>query len=232
MRTRAEPLGFEVIVGNPATELDKHEFFGVLLQYPASTGEVVDYAGIVAAAHAKKALVVVAADLLALTLLKSPGELGADVAIGTTQRFGIPLGFGGPHAAYFATLDAHKRVMPGRVVGVSIDSHGKKAYRLAMQTRAPIVPVAVIGAEEQAPAIADIKPLARLFGFPSMPLIFPHLLPLPLPVKYRIWFGEPMEFKGSADEDDDVVAGHVKKVKHTIQRMITHGLEKRTGLFF
>ncbi|SIR12153.1 glycine dehydrogenase (decarboxylating) alpha subunit /glycine dehydrogenase (decarboxylating) beta subunit [Aromatoleum tolulyticum] len=135
VRTRAEPLGFEVIVGNPATELDQHEFFGVLLQYPASTGEVIDYAGIVAAAHAKKALVVVAADLLALTLLKSPGELGADVAIGTTQRFGIPLGYGGPHAAYFATLDAHKRVMPGRVVGVSIDSHGKKAYRLAMQTR-------------------------------------------------------------------------------------------------
>jgi glycine dehydrogenase len=135
VRTRAEPLGFEVIVGNPATDLDQHEFFGVLLQYPASTGEVVDYAGIVAAAHAKKALVVVAADLLALTLLKSPGELGADVAIGTTQRFGVPLGYGGPHAAYFATLDAHKRVMPGRVVGVSIDSHGKKAYRLAMQTR-------------------------------------------------------------------------------------------------
>ena len=135
VRTRAEPLGFEVIVGNPATELDAHEFFGVLLQYPASTGEVVDYAAIAAAAHAKKALVVVAADLLALTLLKSPGELGADVAIGTTQRFGIPLGYGGPHAAYFATRDAHKRVMPGRVVGVSIDSHGKKAYRLAMQTR-------------------------------------------------------------------------------------------------
>ncbi|TAH45100.1 MAG: glycine dehydrogenase (aminomethyl-transferring) [Betaproteobacteria bacterium] len=135
VRTRAEPLGFEVIVGNPATELDAHEFFGVLLQYPASTGEVIDYAAIVAAAHAKKALVVVAADLLALTLLKSPGELGADVAIGTTQRFGVPLGYGGPHAAYFATRDAHKRVMPGRVVGVSIDSHGKPAYRLAMQTR-------------------------------------------------------------------------------------------------
>ena len=135
VRTRAEPLGFEVIVGNPATELDAHEFFGVLLQYPASTGEVIDYAAIVAAAHAKRALVVVAADLLALALLKSPGELGADVAIGTTQRFGVPLGYGGPHAAYFATRDAHKRVMPGRVVGVSIDSHGKPAYRLAMQTR-------------------------------------------------------------------------------------------------
>ena len=135
VRTRAEPLGFEVIVGDAATELAAHEVFGVLLQYPASTGEVVDYAAIVAAAHHKKALVVVAADLLALTLLKPPGEFGADVAIGSTQRFGIPMGFGGPHAAYFATRDEHKRVMPGRVVGVSIDSHGKKAYRLAMQTR-------------------------------------------------------------------------------------------------
>ncbi|MBS0510062.1 MAG: aminomethyl-transferring glycine dehydrogenase [Proteobacteria bacterium] len=135
VRTRAEPLGFDVIVGNPATELAAHEFFGVLLQYPATTGEVIDYSAIVDAAHAKKALVVVAADLLALTLLKPPGEFGADVAIGTTQRFGVPLGFGGPHAAYFATLDAHKRVMPGRVVGVSIDSHGDMAYRLAMQTR-------------------------------------------------------------------------------------------------
>ncbi|WP_454457668.1 aminomethyl-transferring glycine dehydrogenase [Thauera phenylacetica] len=135
VRTRAEPLGFEVIVGDAATELAAHEVFGVLLQYPASTGEVSDYAAIVAAAHDKKALVVVAADLLALTLLKPPGEFGADVAIGSTQRFGIPMGFGGPHAAYFATRDEHKRVMPGRVVGVSIDSHGKKAYRLAMQTR-------------------------------------------------------------------------------------------------
>ena len=135
VRTRAEPLGFEVIVGDAATELAAHEAFGVLLQYPASTGEVIDYAAIVAAAHDRKALVVVAADLLALTLLKPPGEFGADVAIGSTQRFGIPMGFGGPHAAYFATRDEHKRVMPGRVVGVSIDSHGKKAYRLAMQTR-------------------------------------------------------------------------------------------------
>ena len=135
VRTRAEPLGIEVVVGDAATDLASLECFGVLLQYPASSGEVVDYAGIAAAAHARKALVVVAADLLSLTLLKPPAEFGADVAIGTTQRFGVPLGYGGPHAAYFATLDAHKRVMPGRVVGVSIDSHGDKAYRLAMQTR-------------------------------------------------------------------------------------------------
>ena len=135
VRTRAEPLGIEVVVGDPATQFEGCDAFGVLLQYPASTGEVIDYAAIVAAAHAKQALVVVAADLLALTLLRPPGEFGADVAIGTTQRFGVPLGYGGPHAAYFATRDAYKRVMPGRLVGVSIDSHGDRAYRLAMQTR-------------------------------------------------------------------------------------------------
>ncbi|MBU3740008.1 MAG: aminomethyl-transferring glycine dehydrogenase, partial [Rhodoferax sp.] len=135
IRTRAEPLGVQVIVGNPATDLADSDVFGVLLQYPASTGGLSDPSALIAAAHARKALVVVAADLLSLTLLKPPGELGADVAIGTTQRFGVPLGFGGPHAAYFATLDAHKRVMPGRIVGVSIDSHGKRALRLAMQTR-------------------------------------------------------------------------------------------------
>jgi glycine dehydrogenase len=135
LRTRAEPLGIELRVGDAARELADLEFFGVLLQYPASDGEVRDCAALVATAHAKQALVVVAADLLSLTLLKPPGEFGADVAVGTTQRFGVPMGFGGPHAAYFATRDAHKRVMPGRVVGVSIDKHGAPAYRLAMQTR-------------------------------------------------------------------------------------------------
>jgi glycine dehydrogenase len=134
VRTRAEPIGIEVVVGDHK-ELDKHDCFGVLLQYPALDGEIHDYADTVAKAHAKNALVVVAADLLALTLLKAPGEFGADVAIGSAQRFGVPLGYGGPHAAYFATHDANKRLMPGRVVGVSIDSHGDKAYRLAMQTR-------------------------------------------------------------------------------------------------
>ena len=135
IRTRAAPVGIEVVVGDHATELADLEYFGLLLQYPASGGEVHDYAEVCSAAHAKKALVVVAADLLSLTLLKPPGEFGADVAIGSTQRFGVPLGYGGPHAAYFATHDANKRVMPGRVAGVSIDSHGEKAYRLAMQTR-------------------------------------------------------------------------------------------------
>ncbi len=113
-----------------------------------------------------------------------------------------------------------------------LGSFGTGFMRLALETKSPIVPVAVIGAEEQAPAVADIKPLARLLGFPAVPIIFPQLVPLPLPVKYRIWFGEPMEFKGHHDDDDDVVAGHVKKVKHTIQRMIAHGLERRRSLFF
>jgi 1-acyl-sn-glycerol-3-phosphate acyltransferase len=113
-----------------------------------------------------------------------------------------------------------------------LSSFGHGFMRLALETKSPIVPVALIGAEEQAPAVADIRPLARLLGFPAMPIIFPQLVPLPLPVKYRIWFGEPLEFKGSADEDDDVVAGHVKKVKHTIQRMIASGLERRRSVFF
>jgi glycine dehydrogenase len=135
VRTRAEPIGINVVVGDHRTALDDLDCFGVLLQYPALDGDVHDYADIVAKAHAKNALVVVAADLLALTLLKAPGEFGADVAVGCAQRFGVPLGYGGPHAAYFATKDANKRVMPGRVVGVSIDSHGNPAYRLALQTR-------------------------------------------------------------------------------------------------
>jgi len=122
-------------VGDHRTALDGLDCFGVLLQYPALNGEIHDYAATVAKAHAKDALVVVAADLLALTLLTPPGEFGADVAIGSAQRFGVPLGYGGPHAAYFATKDANKRVMPGRMVGVSIDSHGNPAYRLALQTR-------------------------------------------------------------------------------------------------
>ncbi len=135
VRTRAEPIGIDVVVGDHRRDLENVDCFGVLLQYPAIDGEIHDYAQTVAAVHAKDALVVVAADLLALTLLTPPGEFGADVAIGSAQRFGVPLGYGGPHAAYFATKDAFKRLMPGRVVGVSIDSHGDKAYRLALQTR-------------------------------------------------------------------------------------------------
>ncbi|HJV50162.1 MAG TPA: aminomethyl-transferring glycine dehydrogenase [Noviherbaspirillum sp.] len=135
VRTRAEPIGVQVVVGDHRKDLDATDCFGVLLQYPALDGEIHDYKDTVAKAHAKDALVVVAADLLALAVLTPPGEFGADVAIGSAQRFGVPLGYGGPHAAYFATRDANKRLMSGRVVGVSIDSRGDKAYRLALQTR-------------------------------------------------------------------------------------------------
>ena len=135
LRTRAEPLGIEVVVGDERELGEVSAFFGALLQYPASNGEVFDYRELVERLHAANALVAVAADLLALTLLTPPGEFGADVAIGSAQRFGVPLGFGGPHAAYFSTRDAFKRDMPGRLVGVSIDRFGKTALRLAMQTR-------------------------------------------------------------------------------------------------
>ena len=135
LRTRAEPLGIEVVVGDEGELSDLSPFFGALLQYPASNGDVFDYRDLVERFHAANALVAVAADLLALTLLTPPGEFGADVAIGSAQRFGVPLGFGGPHAAYFSTRDAFKRDMPGRLVGMSVDRHGKPALRLAMQTR-------------------------------------------------------------------------------------------------
>lgn len=135
LRTRAEPLGIEVVVADESQLTDVSAFFGALLQYPASNGDLFDYRELVERFHAANALVAVAADLLALTLLTPPGELGADVAIGSAQRFGVPLGFGGPHAAYFSTRDAYKRDMPGRLVGVSIDRFGKTALRLAMQTR-------------------------------------------------------------------------------------------------
>nr|WP_136475451.1 aminomethyl-transferring glycine dehydrogenase [Pseudomonas sp. DG56-2] len=137
IRTRAEPLGIEVVVGDDA-QLAKDSldgYFGLLLQYPASNGDIADHRELVQRAHTAGALVAVAADLLALTLLMPPGEFGADVVLGSAQRFGVPLGFGGPHAAYFATRDSFKRDMPGRLVGVSIDRFGKPALRLAMQTR-------------------------------------------------------------------------------------------------
>ncbi|WP_339486263.1 aminomethyl-transferring glycine dehydrogenase [Pseudomonas sp. EL_65y_Pfl2_R95] len=135
LRTRAEPLDIEVVVGDEAEITDASAYFGALLQYPASNGDIFDYRALVERFHAANALVAVAADLLALTLLTPPGEFGADVALGSAQRFGVPLGFGGPHAAYFATRDAFKRDMPGRLVGVSVDRFGKPALRLAMQTR-------------------------------------------------------------------------------------------------
>jgi glycine dehydrogenase len=135
VQTRAKPLGIEVVVGDfPQFKFDE-AVFGALVQYPATDGAIFDYESFAKAAHDAGALLVVAADILALTLLKPPGEFGADVAVGSTQRFGVPLGFGGPHAAYFATRDAYKRHMPGRLVGVSHDTTGRPGYRLALQTR-------------------------------------------------------------------------------------------------
>ncbi|MBK7792432.1 MAG: aminomethyl-transferring glycine dehydrogenase [Betaproteobacteria bacterium] len=134
LRTRAEPLGIEIVVG-PAAAAASAGAFGVLLQYPGADGEVRDDAARVAAVHAAGGFVVVAADLLALTLLKPPGEWGADVVVGSAQRFGVPMGYGGPHAGYLATRDDFKRSMPGRLVGVTVDAAGTPAYRLALQTR-------------------------------------------------------------------------------------------------
>ncbi len=136
VQTRAAPLGIEVVVGDVATLVDSHEaFFGALVQVPATDGSIADYRGLAEKVHAKQALLCVAADILALTLLVPPGEWGADIVFGSTQRFGMPMGCGGPHAAFFACRDALKRSMPGRLVGVSIDAHGHPAYRLALQTR-------------------------------------------------------------------------------------------------
>ncbi|MFN2542859.1 MAG: aminomethyl-transferring glycine dehydrogenase [Chthoniobacterales bacterium] len=135
VQTRAKPLGIEVKIDNHARFKFDDSVFGALVQYPATDGAIYDYSEFVRQAHAVGALVVVAADILALTLLKPPDEFGADVAVGSTQRFGVPLGFGGPHAAYFATRDQYKRYMPGRLVGVSHDAEGRPAYRLALQTR-------------------------------------------------------------------------------------------------
>ena len=135
IQTRAAHMDIQVVVGNPYTDLDKHDIFGVQLQYPGTYGSIGDIASIIQQAKQQKAMVSVAADLLALVLLKSPGELGADITLGNTQRFGVPMGFGGPHAAYFATNTKLKRSIPGRIIGVSVDSRGNQALRMAMQTR-------------------------------------------------------------------------------------------------
>jgi glycine dehydrogenase len=135
LRTRAEPLGWHLVIGDPLADLDHADVFGALLQYPGTSGAVRDLRPAIATLHSKGALAVVAADLLALTLIASPGELGADIAVGSAQRFGVPMGYGGPHAAYMAVRDALKRSLPGRLVGQSIDSRGQPAFRLALQTR-------------------------------------------------------------------------------------------------
>jgi glycine dehydrogenase len=134
MKTRAEPLGIDVVVGD-LSELAPETVFGAIFQYPGTNGEIRDFTPEIAALHAAGAIGIVAADPLMLTLLKEPGAMGADIAVGNTQRFGVPMAYGGPHAAYLACHDNHKRAMPGRLVGVSIDARGNKAYRLALQTR-------------------------------------------------------------------------------------------------
>ncbi|MBT7728393.1 MAG: aminomethyl-transferring glycine dehydrogenase, partial [Planctomycetaceae bacterium] len=135
LATRAEPLGIDLIIGDVAEMADKQKYFGVLVQYPNTEGDVPDWHGLAERVHENNALLCVAADPLSLTLLTPPGEWGADIVVGSTQRFGMPMGCGGPHAAYFACRDTFKRSLPGRLVGVSVDATGRPAYRLALQTR-------------------------------------------------------------------------------------------------
>ena len=134
MKTRAEPLGIKIVVGDPDT-LKADKYYAAIFQYPGTFGHLTDFTKKISELHEAKALAIVIADPLALTLLKAPGEMGADIAVGSTQRFGVPMGFGGPSAAYMSCKDAYKRAMPGRIVGVSRDSRGHKAYRLSLQTR-------------------------------------------------------------------------------------------------
>ncbi len=135
VQTRAEPIGIDVVVGDYLVDIEKGEFFAGLLQYPGASGEIRDYTNAINQLKSRNTVVVMAADPLALTLLKPPGEMGADIVIGSTQRFGVPMGFGGPHAAYMATHDKYKRLLPGRLIGSTIDANGNLAYRMALQTR-------------------------------------------------------------------------------------------------
>jgi len=134
VKERAEMFGFDVVIA-PANEAPEHDIFGALIQYPSATGEVVDISDLIEKIHAKKGIVAVAADIMSLVLLKAPGDLGADAVIGSSQRFGVPMGYGGPHAAFFTTSDKYKRSLPGRIIGVSKDTRGNPALRMAMQTR-------------------------------------------------------------------------------------------------
>ena len=134
LKTRSAPFGIKLEIGDHQSFKFSENIFGALVQYPATDGEIFDYQGFCDSAHASGAFVAVAADIMSLLLLTPPGEFGADVAIGNTQRFGVPMGYGGPHAAYFATTNNFKRKIPGRVIGVSIDRHGNQAYRMALQT--------------------------------------------------------------------------------------------------
>jgi glycine dehydrogenase len=134
VKSRADMFGFEVVIGT-ADDVSNHDVFGALLQYPGTTGQIQDLSELITGVQAKKGIVAVAADIMSLVLLKSPGELGADVVLGSAQRFGVPMGYGGPHAAFFATRDKFKRSLPGRIIGVSKDTRGKPALRMALQTR-------------------------------------------------------------------------------------------------
>ena len=135
VKTRARYFGFELVIGDPLTDLAREQVFGALIQYPGSSGAVRDIEPAIQTAHAQDALVTVATDIMSLILLKSPGQMGADIVLGNSQRFGVPLGYGGPHAAFFATRESFIRQMPGRVIGVSIDKHGDPALRMVLQTR-------------------------------------------------------------------------------------------------
>ncbi len=135
LQTRSTPIGVELVIGNHETFDFSPDFYGAILQYPGKFGQVTDYTGFIAKAKSHEIKVAVAADILSLAILTSPGEMGADVVLGTTQRFGIPLGYGGPHAAYFATKEEYKRSMPGRIIGVTVDTNGNRALRMALQTR-------------------------------------------------------------------------------------------------
>ncbi|MDP2363392.1 MAG: glycine dehydrogenase (aminomethyl-transferring), partial [Ignavibacteria bacterium] len=135
LKTRSKPLGIELVIGSHKSIEINNDYFGLLVQYPTLNGDIYDYVDLFAKAQANGIFKVVAADFLSLTMLTPPGEFGADCAVGSTQRFGIPMGYGGPHAAYFATKDEFKRVIPGRIIGVSVDSQGNRALRMALQTR-------------------------------------------------------------------------------------------------
>jgi glycine dehydrogenase len=135
IKTRAKAFGFEIIIGDPQHDLDPAKVFAALLSYPGSSGQVTDFRATIESLHEARALAIMATDLLALAMLTPPGELGADIAVGSSQRFGVPMGYGGPHAAFFATREAYKRSIPGRIIGVSVDEQGRRGFRMALQTR-------------------------------------------------------------------------------------------------
>ncbi|HRX00022.1 MAG TPA: glycine dehydrogenase (aminomethyl-transferring), partial [Cyclobacteriaceae bacterium] len=136
LRTRCAPIGVDLVVGDLAKfDITDPQLFGVYIQYPDNNGAIADHSAFIASAHEKEVSVVMGTDLMSLLLLKSPGEMGADIVVGSSQRFGVPMGFGGPHAAFFASREDFKRLIPGRIIGASIDAEGKPGYRMALQTR-------------------------------------------------------------------------------------------------